>query len=228
MKHRMLRLFVTLFITLGLSLTLLMMVGGGISLQAKIATRYVALGGNCNGAAPCYDSIQTAVDDALEGDEIRVAAGTYTGVSVREELTQVVYLNKSVTIRGGYDFTDWTTSDPDANPTTLDAQREGRVFYVAGDSPTISNLRITGGLADSGGGVYVDQAGVVISNCTVFSNTANGTECWNGGGGFLIRGQDTTLVNNTIVNNTSFNHGGGVRVSGGATITGNTVSGNRG
>jgi hypothetical protein len=66
---------------------------------------------------------------------------TSTGV-----VTQVVYISKTITLRGGYTTTNWTTSDPEANPTTLDAQGQGRVFYITGDiSPTIEGLRIVAG-----------------------------------------------------------------------------------
>ncbi len=34
----------------------------------------------------------------------------------------VGYISKTVIVRGGYITTDWTTPDPIANPTILDAQ----------------------------------------------------------------------------------------------------------
>ena len=86
-------------------------------------------------------------------------------------MTQVVYISKTVTVRGGYTIDNWTTSDPENNPTTLDAQGLGPVMYITGDiSPTIEGLRITGG---QGGGVYVATAKAVIGNNQVFSNTAS-------------------------------------------------------
>ena len=78
---------------------------------------------------------------------IKVAAGTYTGVSARMGVAQVVYISKSVTLQGGY-TTNWTTPDPEANPTTLDAQGLGRVLYVIGGKGSmIDGLHITGGNA---------------------------------------------------------------------------------
>jgi hypothetical protein len=84
----------------------------------------------------------------IPGDEILVAAGTYTGVNVcpRNDfitigvVTQVVYISKTVTTRGGYTTTNWTTPYPITQPTTLDAQGQGRVLYITGDiSPTIED-----------------------------------------------------------------------------------------
>jgi hypothetical protein len=50
--------------------------------------------------------MQYAVDQVSDGDEIRVAAGIYTGISARADVTQVVYISKTVTVRGGYTTTN--------------------------------------------------------------------------------------------------------------------------
>ena len=97
-----------------------------------------------------YTTIQEAVDVANAGDVIKVASGAYDDVNNHGGLAQVVYVNRSVTIRGGYATTNWDTPDPEANPTTLDARGQGRVIYITGDiSPTLEGLRITGGNAAS-------------------------------------------------------------------------------
>lgn len=117
----------------------------------------------------------------------------YTGVSARPVpsgypapppgnlITQVVYISRTVTVRGGYTTANGFAGPPDplANPTTLDAGRQGRVLFISGDiSPTIEGLRITGGNATGlrgqgsvnvhvGGGMYVYTATATISNCAV-------------------------------------------------------------
>jgi parallel beta-helix repeat protein len=182
-------------------------------------------------AAPCR-TVQYAVDVAQPGDEIRVATGTYTGVQARAGVTQVVYISKTVAVRGGYTTTDWDTSDPAANPTTLNAQRQGRVLYITGDiRPTIEGLHITEGDAStgssewsSGGGVYVSVATVTISNSTVFSNTADD------GAGLFLENSDATLVSNTIASNVAKESGGGVLLKSGhnTTLSNNVITSNRG
>jgi len=97
--------------------------------------------------------VQYAVDKAESGDEILVATGVYTDVHPRDGSIQVVFISKTVTIRGGYTTTNWTTRYPITQPTTLDAQGQGRVLHITGDiSPTVEGLRITGGDATELGG----------------------------------------------------------------------------
>ncbi len=190
--------------------------------RAVGTTHYVSPGAACNGASPCYAGVQAAVDAAVDGDEIRVAAGTYSDIHVRESITQVVYISRSVTIRGGYTPADWTTSNPVAHPTTLDAQGQGRVFYITGLStrPVIENLIVTNGnatglgglslpsLNDVGGGFMVNVASPTISNVVVFGNTAQG------GAGLMLYQSDGLLdaldvQQNTAQHGTS-SYGGGI------------------
>ena len=122
-----------LFRILGLALLLgvLCLAGSTSLVLADPGTLYVAVGGDCGGATPCYATVQEAVDAANPDDVIKVAAGTYSGVSTRDEVTQTVYISKNVTIRGGYTTTDWENSAPATNPTTLDAQGQGRVLFIS-------------------------------------------------------------------------------------------------
>jgi parallel beta-helix repeat protein len=180
-----------------------------------------------------YTNVQSAVDAANPGDVIKVASGAYTGVQQRAGVTQTVYLNKSVTIQGGYTITNWVTPNPDANPTTLDAQGQGRVFYITGYiSPTIEGLRITGGNAaglrgyvtnDVGGGVYIISATATISASHIFSNSAEY------GGGVHLHHSPSQLAANTIYSNsTTPSEGGGLFLyeSNMPILTGNTIISN--
>jgi hypothetical protein len=195
-----------------------------------------------------YSSIQAAVDAALIGDVIKVAASDYNDVHLRQGTFQMVYISKTVTIRGGYTTDNWDTPDPEANPTTLDAQGEGRVFYITDEAaPTIEGLRITGGDATglgggpwgydgTGGGVYVFYAAPTISNCAIYNNVA-GRNGYGGGGGVYLWYSPATLANNTIYSNTAgmsttvglSGEGGGVAIAAsGAVLIGNVIRDNVG
>jgi fibronectin-binding autotransporter adhesin len=180
-----------------------------------------------------YSSVQAAVDAADPGDVIKVAQGTYTDVHVRQGITQVVYLSKAITIRGGYTTAFTDPPAPEANPTTLDAQGQGRVLYITGDiAPTVEGLRITGGDAkglgggleandDGGGGVYVNFATAVLSGNLVYSNTAYR------GGGLWLNYSDARLNADTIISNVARWAGGGLWLHhSDATLSGNTVNSN--
>jgi parallel beta-helix repeat protein len=249
MRNTNKRLILTVTLGLGLTLALLALLSSTASrsalAQSGTGVLRVATTGSdtpgCGGeASPCC-TVQYAVDQALSGEEIRVASGTYTGVNNYAGLAQVVYIEKDVTVRGGYTATNWTTPDPDANPTTLDAQGEGRVLFIRGDiSATIEGLRITGGDAtglgggsggyDAGGGVYVYQATVAISNCAVYSNTASSATRGHGGGLYL-ESSDAMLDGNTVQGNIASTadsgYGGGLYLlESDALVGGNIVEGN--
>ena len=65
------------------------------------------------GCTQVFTNIQTAVDVATQDDLIKVASGVYTDTHLKEGLTQIVYLSKTLSIQGGYTTTNWTTPDPE-------------------------------------------------------------------------------------------------------------------
>jgi hypothetical protein len=200
-----------------------------------------------------YRTIQSAVDAASDGEVIKVAAGTYTTVNTYGGPTQLVYICKSVTIRGGYTPTFAEPPDPQANPTTLDAQGKGRVISIIGAiHPTIEGLRIAGGKPSEGGvggGIYVVSATATIRNNRIFGNSAfqgggvylrgsaavlagntivtNTTPAWGSGGGLYLFHSDAFLRDNRILSNTA-SYGGGVYLDGSAAaLQANIISFNR-
>jgi len=158
--------------------------------------------------------VQAAVDASTHPNDVVKVAGYCAGVDSRSGVTQTVYLSKTLTIRGGYTTTNWTVSDPGANPTTLDALGQGRVFFIEGDiSPTIERLRITGGNAiglddsvggwECGGGVYACCGALTINDSQIFNNVAG--LC---GGGLYVEGNTLTLTGSVVKGNLADSGGG--------------------
>ncbi|NOX63097.1 MAG: hypothetical protein GXP42_14320 [Chloroflexi bacterium] len=199
---------------------LLLMQQSARGLTSGGATHYVAPGGNCGAASPCYATVQAAVDAANPDDLIKIAQGTYIDIHTRNNVTQVVYINKRITIQGGYTLADWQTPDPAAHPTILDAQGKGRVFYVAGQpGVTIQGLTVKNGDAtdlggspwgdDAGGGLFIDSSQVHLRDLIIM-----GGKAYRGGGAFLSA-WGHVIQNCEIVSNTA-DMGGGVYVLGNA------------
>jgi len=220
-------LFISLALGLGMTVVLIWLSGfSGAGLSAARAASYTV----CPAGPPTcdYSIIQDAVDAASDGDVIKVAEGTYSNINTNGGTSQVVHIDKSVTIRGGYTTAFTDPPDPEANPTTLDAGGLGRVLYIIGNiTPTIEGLRITGGdaagLDGNGGGVYIRDATATIESSRIFNNTATS------GGGLFLSFSPTTLNDNTISDNVAPFGGAGVFLDfSAATISNNTVNSNNG
>ena len=161
-----------------------------------------------------HATVQAAVDAASgSGSEVLVA-GACGDLVTREGQTQIAYISKTLTLRGGYDL-DFTTHDPAQYPTLLDAQGLGRVLYLADpDAVTVTHLTLTGGNGSDGGAVYAhlsDGQHVMFRSNLIQGNTASGS-----GGGIFVQGNTgsadyglVTLNDNTFQNNTAA-WGGGV------------------
>jgi hypothetical protein len=204
--------------------------------------RYVAPSGSdgdnrCTEAnAPCR-TVDRALEVANPGETIRVAAGTYSGMVSRQSppgyngpalISQHIYVDESVTIRGGYTADFGEPPDPAANPTTLDGGGQGRVVIIAGDaSPTLEGLRIVNGDAtglggsdegwDAGGGIYILEAKAVLYNCSVGGSSAYA------GGGLFFADSEATLARTIVRGNSADWGGGGLYLEGGAPVLVNNV-----
>jgi hypothetical protein len=242
---RLCRITVSTTIALGLGIALLWALGG----QSQTATAAQAVEPSsalaqarveipraptaelhvCPAGCP-YTSVQAAVDAAAPGSVLKVAAGTYTDLHVRDGLTQVVYISKTVTLQGGYTTANGFAGppDPEANPTILDAQGKGRVIVVRGAGPTIEGFTITGGYVEkpggvgSGGGIHIQDASPTIRDNWIVDNSADG----DGGAIFVNRGS-AQILENRIVGNTA-TWSGGLRIINNADvqIIGNLIEGN--
>lgn len=169
-------------------------------------------GNNCEDpAAPCQ-SIGHALSEAENGDEIRVAEGTYT---------ETLDIAITVTLKGGYAIsgTDWL---PHTGETIVDADGadEPAVAIYPYSVVTLEGFTMQGAnhTSDAGGGLFVDRATAVVSGTIFRNNTASGgggvaVEKWAGWPGSLA------LINSSLLTNTSTENGGGLKGLSWPTIT---------
>ncbi len=223
-----------------LAVTSLLLITSG---QAATTIRYVAPGGACGSKTPCYSTIQAAVDAAQAGDEIRVAAGTYSGINNQGGSQQVVYIDKSLTLRGGFTISNWNTPNPEANVTEINALTLGRVLYISGEETavTLEGLQLTYGDSsglgghspttlenyDAGGGLYSNGSDVTIDQCVVGHNFAPS----NGYGGGLYLRAGVLEMTDALVELNEAGSGGGLylyeaqsQISANTTLTANRGS----
>ena len=213
-------IFISFFLILGMGLRLLTGVTPSVS-AAPQAELHV-----CSSGCP-YATVQAAVTAASAGTVIKIAAGTYQGVTTHGVLKQMVYIDKALTLQGGFTSSNWTTADSTANPTTLDAQGQGRVLYLSlhTSDVTIDGLRLINGdatqagdaLAIYGGAALIwgwDQASTVtLLNSQVLNNTAQ-----TGGGGIEFWQVKVILSGNTFSGNVGKKTNDGHLASGGAVL----------
>ena len=113
---------------------------------------------------------------------------------------------------------------PAANLLSISGNNLTRVFEVnSGVNATIKDLRITGGSASTGAGVYSVGA-LTLSGVEIDSNSAASM-----GGGIHVAGGTLTLSNSTLSNNFAYGAGGGIYLgttSAAALIVNTTISAN--
>jgi hypothetical protein len=198
---------------------------------------YVSPDGTCGGATPCHVTIQAAIDAAHSNDEVCVAQGVYTDVTSFDydlagwtrTITQVIFIDKSLTVRGGYTITNWTTARPITYPTVIDPQGRGRggvltkPDYEIPITVTLEGFSITNGYAEgSGGGLYTWSVNASISDCWVYSNTGGSI-----GNGLYLSGGNVILTGNRIEDNAGAPSGYGVALDmGTATLSSNYIQRN--
>lgn len=181
-----------------------------------------------------FTGVQTAVNATTGGEEIWVASGVYTDVHFTDTMTQVVYIDKAVSLQGGFVPPFDEPPDPMSNPTVFDAQQQGRVIVVTGTTTTIDGFYITGGNGDQdarfsesgmGGGIYAKNATLTVTNNAIYNNI--GSRFDGEGGGIKVDDGQFAILNNDIYSNTAvtsphpnfptdyyIGFGGGVEIAG--------------
>ena len=150
-------------------------------------------------AAPC-GTINGAIAKAVDGDSIRVAAGTFQGTGA-----EVVLIDKNVHLTGGWNpgFTTQT------GVTVIDGQDVRRGIEIqacsveGGATTTVERFKVTNGYDLShGAGVDVDCQGanVLLRYMTLSGNKISGPNNIAFGGGLYARGV-VTVSQSTIDHN---------------------------
>ena len=171
-------------------------------------SRYVATSGNdagdCSSAlAPCK-TIQYAVNKSSSGDTILVAKGNYSYQSAYDVCPPwahavVCYVDKSLTILGGFTTNNWATANPSENLTVIDGQNTYRGVAVIGykTTTTFINMRgftienglghaptyLAGDLSGMGGGMWVLISSATLKDVVFKNNRAVGGNANSGDGG---------------------------------------------
>jgi threonine dehydrogenase-like Zn-dependent dehydrogenase len=192
-----------------------------------------------NNAQAVRDAVAAvAVDGTVK------VAGTCAGAVAQSGSTQVVLITQTLTLEGGYTATNWlASSDPIANPSTLDALAGGRVIYAT-VPVTVTNLTVqNGNTNESGGGGFFGST-VTLTGTRFISNTAaqpgggarvQGVATLNGGlfenntasqGGGLFANSTLALTKTQFISNTAVVEGGGARVNGAAMLNGGVFQNN--
>jgi nitrous oxidase accessory protein NosD len=164
-----------------------------------------------NVPSPEYSTIQDAIDEAEDGDEVLVSAsgGPYV------ENINLSGNTKTITVK---------TTDG----AVIDGNKSGSVVsFTAGSSSTLDGFTIKNGSATNGGGIYCDSSSPTITNCTITGNSATGASGDVSGGGIYCSSSSPTITNCTISGNSAFpglgsggvGSGGGIYCDSTATIT---------
>ena len=170
--------------------------------------------GNCPGPgngseAEPYCSIQTAIENAVDTDEIVVAPGTYNEF--------IDFTGKAITLRsaGGPEMTIIHSPGGAGNVV--------RCISGEGLDTVLDGFTITSGIAIIGGGMGNNNSSPTVTNCTFSGNTA-----LNVGGGMYNILSSPTVTNCTFSGNTAKVAGGGMYNwnSSNPTVTNCTFSGN--
>jgi hypothetical protein len=173
--------------------------------------------------ATVFPSVQQAVDAASPDDTVKIA-GTCQDVVANGGSDQIAYLDKDLTLEGGYTPANWSAADPAANPSFLDAHGSGRVIrVVTGVTVTLRDLNLTGGQGQPGGGIY-NEGHLTISDSLIDDNHASGT----GSGGGIYNTGALEVDRSTISDNSALSSGGAIFNQGGSvTVHSSTITGNQ-
>jgi len=198
---------------------------------------------DCTDAQHPCKTIQYALAQAAEGDEIHVHLGVYTAT---------LAITRSVTLQGGWGVSEvmgwlsWMRSGCNPDGTVLDGEGAGRVIQISGNvTPVIDCFTVTGGDAtglggsptgdDAGGGIYGQDAAPIFINSIISGNLASSTGTAYGGGIYLRNAPATAVISNNVITHnvaagptSGIGRGGGIYLGDSSVqVLSNTIGRNR-
>lgn len=176
------------------------------SLSAYADVWYVTPTGTGDGTTwASAGPLQSTVSEALDGDEVWVAAGTYTSTT-----NPVLTMKQGIAIYGGFAGMETTREERNwsANITVIDGETTRRCVTGA-NYAMLDGFVVTHGSAYSGydsGGMSNYASSPTVVNCTFTGNTAS----YGGGGMSNYFSSSPTVTNCTFTDNVAPGYGGGM------------------
>jgi hypothetical protein len=152
-----------------------------------------------------YETIQSAINAAQNGDTVIAAPMTYNGKGNHD----IDFCGKAITVR---------SVDPNepntVAATVIDCEALGRGFnFHSGEdlNSVLAGLTVTNGSADDGCGIYINSSSPLITRCVIIGNSSDEREV--DGGGICIRNGNPIISHCTVSENSIGNYstyGGGI------------------
>jgi len=160
-----------------------------------------------------YSTIYQAIDAAVDGDVIEIAAGTYYGSYLSPQ-------GKHIIISG-------VLNEDGSHAVILDGQQSGAILWCYNDEDTSTvfrNLVLTNGSSYYGGGLSCyDGSSPALENCIIRNNTGT----IEGGGVHLRENCNPHFIECRFENNVAHGPGGGIyNIKSSPTLSNCTFSGN--
>ena len=201
-------------------LFLSILIVSSLSSQIIYVNKSATPGGDGTSWASPFDDLQTALASAVDGDEIRVAEGSYF---VNGNTDTSFEIPSGVAVYGGYSGVEGQSRDWESFVTILDGVFNIHTIVYFEDSNTntiLDGFTIQNGFADgvnsrghSGAAIYIELLGSVsspkIANCTIKDNSSDN----NGGAIYIdgsVSGTAAPIFENCIFEGNSSTSDGGV------------------